>query len=605
MEIRGKTAKNVRQLTPLINEEDTCLYKIIFENGDWYLVSADEGATPIVAYGDNDSIFDDPPDALDYLVSLYKDQIFDMKHERNGTQQNTINPSWNIMLDSTRAIPTEYHPTEILLDKTNRGKIKWGQYGNNDYSCTPSYNDACEIDDDCDCSHKPVGCGAVAMGMVMWYWQWPRKSSDIHCKWELIPPELHWNTPSCEVDELTRFLRDCGEMVDMTYWCVGAWCQMPDINSALHALGYNSSVMHRKSDWDRTHGSWNNLIASEIKNNRPVIYYGHHGVEIWHGHYFVVDGNDGWGLFHVNFGHKGAGGWFYLDNIFEGNTDYSDCQYAIVGISPTYNDVNITQLPYQNIPNHQWRTEYAFDSISIPALGETIIVQNGSEVLLEAGKEIELKPGFEACTGSSFEARINPVLQSRMDISISYLPHEVIWGGNGYDIDVRNADSWEFVIKNIYGEPVFFSAGSIANGTSPINLWDGSGLYEFVYYANIRFKNSFGRELFINDFPLYLVTRSDSSNQEDAENEPQDYLSAPLNFEEEISVSPNPSKDFFSIATCNELIKSIEVYTNNGILVFSDNNLETRDYNLDLSKVKSGNYLLVINGTETKKIIKL
>lgn len=59
------------------------------------------------------------------------------------------------------------------------------------------------------------------------------------------------------------------------------------------------------------------------------------------------------------------------------------------------------------------------------------------------------------------------------------------------------------------------------------------------------------------------------------------------------------------IATCNELIKSIEVYTNNGILVFSDNNLETRDYNLDLSKVKSGNYLLVINGTETKKIIKL
>ena len=31
----------------------------------------------------------------------------------------------------------------------------------------------------------------------------------------------------------------------------------------------------------------------------------------------------------------------------------------------------------------------------------------------------------------------------------------------------------------------------------------------------------------------------------------------------------------------------------------------SRDYNLDLSKVKSGNYLLVINGTETKKIIKL
>lgn len=53
----------------------------------------------------------------------------------------------------------------------------------------------------------------------------------------------------------------------------------------------------------------------------------------------------------------------------------------------------------------------------MPSSGDSLIAQTGSEVLLEAGLEIDLEPGFEVCMGSSFEARINPELQSHMDIS--------------------------------------------------------------------------------------------------------------------------------------------------------------------------------------------
>lgn len=424
---RGFLHEKVSDVNGIEYGKDTCLYTVSFESGIWYIISADKRVTPILAYGSGPIADEDAPEALHDLMSKYGTQISNLKNSNNSEIKGDASISWGKLLGSPKAIPSEYSQSDILLDKTNRGILRWGQSFNNNGTCTPSYNMACEEDESCNCSHKPVGCGAVALGMVMWYWQWPRTSSEIHCDWDLIPPELKENTPSDEVEELTHFLRDCGRMVDMTYWCAGSWCFIWNINEALHELGYNSSVCHRASEWTST--AWNDLLKSEISNNRPVIYYGEPGCEVWHGHYFVIDGYNNEGKFHVNFGHRYSDGWFYLDDIVEDDASYNDKQFAIVGISPTYNDENITQLPYVQVAANRWRTEYAFNSINIPAQGESLTTQNGSEMLLEAGEEVSLNDGFEAKAGSTVDVAISPRLQSHMQIDIPYLPNAVTWGG--------------------------------------------------------------------------------------------------------------------------------------------------------------------------------
>lgn len=604
---RGMLGAEIIQMEVLVYEGDTCLFRFFFDDKEWYLVSADLRAVPVVAFGDDYQTFNDIPEAMQDMIESYKRQISDVINERGDTRQAGVNPLWQALSENSKALPVEYQQSGILLDRTNRGKIVWGQHGNNDYTCTPSYNDACEYDEDCEgsCSHKPVGCGAVAMGMVMWYWQWPRTSSEIHCNWGLIPPELHENTPSDEVAELTHFLRDCGEKMDMTYWCAGSWSLIWNINSALHDLGYESSIYYRSSAWSLE--AWNELLKSEIKNNRPIIYYGEPGLNVTKGHYFVIDGYDDEGKFHVNFGHKRSGnGWFFLSNIIYGGTSYADKQHAIVGISPKYNDTNIMQLPYDSISNRQWRVEYAFESIEIPAAGMNLVAQNGSEFFLEAGQEIVLKPGFEACNGSVVEAGINPVLQSQMEITVPFWPNGAYWGGSGYSLNVTNADSLEFVMKNIHNDPVFFSAGSIDNSSSTVSLWDGSGeLYEYVYYGNVRFKNSYGRELRRNGFPIYLITRFGDSIQSDNDTASMDFLKPTINMEDDVFVFPNPSMGEYTVKTFGEEISTLEVYTMKGSLVFSDNKILQKEYEINLSGIVSDVYFLVVNGKYVKKIIKL
>ena len=87
---------------------------------------------------------------------------------------------------------------------------------------------------------------------------------------------------------------------------------------------------------------WENMVYDELKSNRPVPYAGQSGSG---GHSFVVDGYDGNGLFHLNWGWGGMCDGYYRLSVLNpfnnsgigsasGLMGYSFMQEAVIGVQP-------------------------------------------------------------------------------------------------------------------------------------------------------------------------------------------------------------------------------------------------------------------------------
>lgn len=602
----------MESIQPIISEGTICMYRVMLTDGSWCYVSSDKRATPILAYGTSSDFFDDIPDAFLDLLDWYKDQIIDIKN--HGRDSLSYSSSWDTLLTSTRAFP-EVYPVGIgLLNNTGRGDMEWAQQGNKDGGCSPSYNQECPIGFiGCDCGHTPVGCGAVAMGMVMWYWQWPR-----NYQWEQIPPVLRSNTPSVEANMLATFLRECGNLCGMTYMCAGSSTIGPNIKSALQEIGYEGARVYDKDDW--WPWAWRCLLLSEIDNGRPVIYYGQSSnINFTTGHFFVVDGyqyNPDL-MFHINFGLGRSNAWCTLTDIIEisltDTHNYSYQNAAIMGISPTYNEENITQLPYDRIRNDEWRTEYAYSSIHIPASNDQIIVDDGGRLYLEAGNEIILQPGFEARSGSEVVACINNELCNHMEITL-YQPYGSIQSGDDFVISTRNADSWEFFVKNIGQNQsyVYQGAGSITGNTAVI--WDNISVTSGIYRGELVLKNSYGRR-YTTSFNIILTrgdemticitpSETDSLDENDNVNE-ENYREAMSLWQEcelQHTLYPNPTSGKLTMAVMGE-VQDIVIYNTLGqpvggwnLQVVADDEYIT----LDVSPLPTGTYLLTVRTTDGK-----
>jgi hypothetical protein len=226
--------------------------------------------------------------------------------------------------------------TKLLEDE--RGEVKWGQHGNNNYTCTPTYNEV--FSPGSTCGHVLAGCGAVAMGQIMWKWQYPQGTSIPDCMhagspcyrtfdWNLMPATLKDTTPYIKGMAISNLLKGCADAIHMLYYdnatgiefidelFNGSSSTISNIEDAFkNEFNYKSVKKHSKSDWD--YGSaWEDLIRSEINAGRPVFY---NGMKDWlclNGHFFVIDGYSSVDRdsFHINFGWRGK----YADSHYKLN----------------------------------------------------------------------------------------------------------------------------------------------------------------------------------------------------------------------------------------------------------------------------------------------
>lgn len=145
----------------------------------------------------------------------------------------------------------------------------------------------------------------------------------------------------------------CGQAVKTSYNTAangGSSASMLLIPNALRDyFGYDKSTTFVERDYYSA-SSWDNLVYGELSHGRPVIYGGLTSTD--GAHCFVVDGADGNGYYHVNWGWGGSCDGYYLlsvmtpadeDSVVEGLDDgFQYHQQAIINAEPNHGGKAVT-----------------------------------------------------------------------------------------------------------------------------------------------------------------------------------------------------------------------------------------------------------------------
>lgn len=199
-----------------------------------------------------------------------------------------------------------------------------------------------------------TGCVATAMAQVMNHARWPRSSTTSIPSYttnrqigelpSLPSTTFDWNTIATGTglsfeEEVAKLMRYCGQSVYMNYGTGASSAYSSDVASALSKyFGYTSAKYISRYSYSVS--EWDEMIYNEIASNRAVYYSGQ---STGGGHAFVVDGYDGKGLFHINWGWGGyCDGYFKLtvlnphsnngDGASSSNDGYSMDQGAVIGV---------------------------------------------------------------------------------------------------------------------------------------------------------------------------------------------------------------------------------------------------------------------------------
>lgn len=183
------------------------------------------------------------------------------------------------------------------------------------------------------------GCVATAIEQVMAYYRYP----------EALIDTLHgWTAERYAVEDMlpgTRFDWD-NYLLDYRHgWteAQGLAIALPSLAAGLavhmnygphssgasvsrgveplqRALGYGMVRYFERMLY--TPDRWHAMLRHELEEGRPIVYAGH--VMAMSGHAFNIDGVDGHGFYHVNWGYNGAyDGWYDLDILSPWETVYS------------------------------------------------------------------------------------------------------------------------------------------------------------------------------------------------------------------------------------------------------------------------------------------
>ena len=317
---RVETAVSVRNI---VSGGNDTYYVVNLNPRGWVIVSADDVAEPILGYSLSGSLeTDGMPDNMRGLLEGYAREI-----EEIASVTADPHPDWV----STRAL-TRASGGRVIDPLI---QVNWNQ--------TAPYNAYCPQ------GTALVGCVAVAMSQAMSVQRYPDRpqgrvsytapgygglSIDFDAE-----RAYNWNdilAGTDNYDEAARLMYHAGLSVEMGYGTDGSGIPSNEVNRITDALRENFSYPESvQYIWrDQYDGDWEQLLLNELSAGRAIIY---NAVDTKgnYGHSFNLDGYDGDGHFHVNWGWGGMGnGYFGVDNLRDlaMNMDYDAGHVAVIGI---------------------------------------------------------------------------------------------------------------------------------------------------------------------------------------------------------------------------------------------------------------------------------
>ena len=296
-------------------------YIVNTDNG-YVIVSGDDRGREVLAYSDGPlETLNDLPEAVEYFLDIYKKQIEYLQAHPGMKVQKPINRGGTSVPALLTSAWSQGKPYNMKTPKKGTG---------NDPYCK-------------------VGCSAVALAQVMYYWKYPDASPALpgytcpnsgYVIEDLPEYNFDWDnmqdtypTTNSGIDQLSDtkinaiawFMRYVGQAETMDYGLVQSGAERDQIMDALRTFGYRDARIVMKWDFDDgtvnyTEEAWGELIQSELRAGRPLIYCAFDmssdstGIG---GHAFNVDGYDADNdMYHVNFGMSADKNTYYALNNF-------------------------------------------------------------------------------------------------------------------------------------------------------------------------------------------------------------------------------------------------------------------------------------------------
>lgn len=255
------------------------------------------------------------------------------------------------------------------------GSIAWDQ--------TDPYNRKCptvvQVDDWGDAKGTgpaATGCVATALGQIMYYHRWPLTGRDsisyvskgetpdgkpenvnvnvrfegTQYQWDKMLPSVSSSSSAEAIDAVSTLLYHVGASFQSVY---GASTGATDVSVApalMQYFNYDKGINYVKRDYYTTE-AWEQMLLDEFTAGRPVAYGG--VTRRGEGHFFVLDGVNADGYWHVNWGWSGMENGYYLLTLLEpgsqgtgGASDGSAFHYAQNMITGIQKPVEGSQLNY-------------------------------------------------------------------------------------------------------------------------------------------------------------------------------------------------------------------------------------------------------------------
>lgn len=321
-------------------------------NNGFVIVSGDDRTVPVFGYSDTGSFEENNiPENMRAWLEGYVEEI-------KALDSETPVVSSDAPLTRMRKAESVMRPIAPLIT------TKWDQ--------DSPYNDNCPTYNGSKCA---TGCVATAMAQVMYYYRAqsvnattaeipaytiskrgisiPATPANSPIDWANMTDTYSSSSTAAQNAAVAALMAYCGRSVEMEYGpSSGAVSQY--VPSALEKyFGYATGGLCISRE-AYTLQEWEDMVYEELLAKRPLFYS---GSSAGGGHAFVVDGYDGEGLFHFNWGWGGmSNGYFLLQVANPGNNSgigasatsdgYASKQSAIFGVNPSSAADALHAIPY-------------------------------------------------------------------------------------------------------------------------------------------------------------------------------------------------------------------------------------------------------------------
>lgn len=315
-------------------------------NGGFVIVSGDDRTTDILGYSKTGNLdMEQLPDNLKWWLESYARQIESLGTTLEPAQKAKARGAggWDAIEPMIKTQWNQYYPYNMMCPDYNG--LDWRDAGFDKNTGNPNY-------------HCVTGCVATAMAQVLYYHEYPDNCPALPAytitskgwtikelpattfEWDKMRETYNGDETGESAEAVAKLMRYCGQAVNMKY-NLGASSAHLFGDVLTEVFGYSKNIRELYRD-PYTTSQWEEMIYAELAANRPVLYSGQ--AADGGGHQFIIDGYDGNGLFHMNWGWGGMSDDYFVLSLAnpnnqgaggsQTNSAYQFDQSALFGVEP-------------------------------------------------------------------------------------------------------------------------------------------------------------------------------------------------------------------------------------------------------------------------------